>query len=212
MPRIPLLPQHPADPQAAALFDEVRKARGPDFEMPHLYRVLATAPAMFRGWLDFAWPLRQNARTPRALRELLILRGAQVSGTAYEWAHHLPMAREAGVSQAQIDALADWSSSPLFDASQRAVLQLADEVTRGPAASHGTLQQLKHSGFDDAAIVELVLTASFYVCVGRFLQSMDIELEPGYDAPSPFLVAAQAPPAADAPSDPVHRSQERIPR
>ena len=35
---------------------------------------------------------------------------------------------------------------------------------------------------DDAAVVELVLTASFYVCVSRFLQSMDVELEPGYEA------------------------------
>lgn len=204
MPRIPLLPEHPADPQAAALFDEVRHARGPDFPMPHLYRVLATAPAMFRGWLDFAWPLRQNAHTPRPLRELLILRGAQISGTAYEWAHHVPMALEAGVSQAQIDALADWQASALFDGPQRAVLQLADEVTRGPAASHATLLQLQHSGFDDAAVVELVLTASFYVCVGRFLQSMDIELEPGYDALLSSMSTGDAPPTAHPPSDPVH--------
>ena len=193
MARIPLLPQHPADPQAAALFDEVRQARGPDFEMPHLYRVLGTAPAMFRGWLDFAWPLRQNAQTPRPLRELLILRGAQISGTAYEWAHHVPMALEAGVSDAQIDALAHWQTSDLFDEAQRAALQLAEEVTRGPAASHATLMQLKHCGFDDAAVVELVLTASFYVCVGRFLQSMDIELEPGYDAPLSRMTARPAP-------------------
>lgn len=204
MPRIPLLPEHPADPQAGALFDEVRQARGPDFPMPHLYRVLATAPAMFRGWLDFAWPLRQNAHTPRPLRELLILRGAQISGTAYEWAHHVPMALEAGVSQAQIDALADWQASALFDGPQRAVLQLADEVTRGPAASHATVQQLKQSGFDDAAVVELVLTASFYVCVGRFLQSMDIELEPGYDTLLASMRTVDAPTTANPPSGPVH--------
>ncbi len=94
--------------------------------------MLGTAPELFRGWLDFAWPLRLNAKTPRLLRELMILRGAQLSGTAYEWAHHLPMATEAGVSEAQIDALANWRDSDLFDADARAVLQLAEEVTRGP--------------------------------------------------------------------------------
>lgn len=182
MPRVPLLPEHPEDPAAAALFDRVRAARGPDFHLPHLYRVLGTAPELFRGWLDFAWPLRQDAKTPRPLRELMILRGAQLSGTAYEWAHHLPMATEAGVSEAQIDALARWRDSDLFDADERAVLQLAEEVTRGPSASAATVAQLKARGFDDAAVVELVLTASFYVCVSRFLQSMDVELEPGYEA------------------------------
>ncbi len=180
MPRVPLLPEQPQDPAARALFDQVRRAKGPAFHMPHLYRVLGTAPAMFKAWLDFAWPLRADAKTPRTLRELLILRGAQVSGAGYEWAHHVPMALEAGVPQAQIDALADWQRSERFDLRERAVLQLADEVTRGPGACAATLEQLKAQGFDDEAVVELVLTASFYVCVSRFLQSMDVELEPGY--------------------------------
>jgi len=181
MPRIPLLAEHPEDPVIKALFDNLCQARGPEFHMPYLYRVLGTAPEMFRGWLDFAWPLRLNAKTPRRLRELLILRGAQVAGTAYEWSHHLPMAVAAGVSEAQIDELSRWQNSDLFDAKERAVLKLADEVTRGPSASAATVEQLKACGFDDAAVVELVLTASFYVCVSRFLQSMDIELEPGYE-------------------------------
>lgn len=181
MPRVPLLPDSPDHPTARALFDRVRTARGPGFAIPHLYRVLGTAPELFRGWLDFAWPLRLNAKTSRATRELLILRGAQVARTGYEWAHHLPMALEAGVTEAQIDALAHWQDSPLFDAAERAVLQLADEVTGGPAASDATVAQLKACGFDDESVVELVLTASFYVCVSRFLQSMNVELEPGYE-------------------------------
>lgn len=184
MPRIPLLPEQPPNAEARALFDQVRQAQGPGFHMPNLYRVLGTAPPLFKAWLDFAWPLRLNAKTPRPLRELLILRGAQVAGTAYEWAHHLPMAEAAGVTPAQIDALANWRDADMrdvFDAPARAVLQLAEEVTRGPAASAETIAQLKACGFDDEAVVELVLTASFYVCVSRFLQSMDVEVEPGYE-------------------------------
>ena len=181
MARIPMLPQQPAEGGAKALFDQVRQARGPGFEMPDLYRVLGHAAPLFKGWLDFAWPLRLEAKTPRPLRELLILRGAQVSGTAYEWAHHVPMALEAGVSRAQIDALADWRGSDRFDATERLVLRLAEEVTRGPGATARTIADLQQK-FDEAAVVELVLTASFYVCVGRFLQSMGVELEPGFEA------------------------------
>jgi alkylhydroperoxidase family enzyme len=176
----------PEDPALRAMFEEVR-ARG--VAVPNLYRVLGLAPQMLRAWLDFAWPLRLHAKTARSLRELLILRGAQVSGATYEWAHHVEMALAAGVTQAQIDALTVAHASAVFSAQEKAVIRLAEEVTRGPGASPACIELLKQQRFSDAEIVELVLTASFYVCVGRFLHSMDVGLEPG--------VKAHGPPAED---------------
>jgi len=172
MSRIGLVPSSPSDPELAKLFDEVR-ARG--IEIPNLYRVLGHAPGMLRAWLDFAWPLRLHVQTPRSIRELLILRGAQRAQVEYEWFHHVPMALAAGVPQAKIDALAEWPEARLFDGAERAVLRLADEMADGPA-SQACIDALKEH-FEDAGVVELVLTASFYVCVGRFLRSMGIELE-----------------------------------
>lgn len=180
MPHLPLLPDVPPEPRAQLLFDRVRTAMGPEFRMPDLYRVLGHAPDLFEAWLDFAWPLRQKAKTSRKLRELMILRGAQIAQTPYEWAHHLPMALAAGVSQSQIDGLAHWRTNDGFSAQERAVLQLAEEVTRGPGASARTVASLREQGFDDEAVVELTLTASFYVCVGRLLHSLAIEPEEGY--------------------------------
>ncbi|NLD67228.1 MAG: carboxymuconolactone decarboxylase family protein [Limnobacter sp.] len=174
MSRLPMIPENPDDPALREMFAEVR-ARG--VELPNLYRIIGHAPPMLRAWLDFAWPLRLAAKTSRRIRELLILRGAQVSDTHYEWVHHEAMALAAGVTREQIDALADWPDSPLFDAQEKAVLRLADEVTRGPAASAECIEALKRVGFDASDIVELTLTASFYVCVARFLQSMEVPLE-----------------------------------
>ena len=160
------------------MYDEVR-ARG--IALPNLYRVLGHAPPLLRAWLDFAWPLRLNAKTPRRLRELLILRGAQVSHTGYEWAHHVGMALAAGVTRAQIEALGASQDSALFSCEEKAVIRLAEEVTHGPAASPACIEALKRY-FSHAEIVELTLTSSFYVCVSRFLQSMDVDLEPGLEA------------------------------
>lgn len=173
MSRLPMVSTDPEDPALRQMFDEVR-AHG--IALPNVYRVIGLAPPLLRAWLDFAWPLRLQAKTPRRIRELLILRGAQVSGARYEWMHHSAMARLAGVTQTQIDALAGWQQSALFDAREQAVLRLAEEVTRGPAASAACVDALKPH-FTDAEIVELTLTASFYVCVARFLLSMDIDLE-----------------------------------
>src|SRR4026209_2505854 len=79
---------------------------------PNLYRALANHPAIVAAWTEFANTLRHGSRTPRALGELVIRRGAQVSASEYEWAQHLRMARKAGVRDAQIAALAGWRSSP----------------------------------------------------------------------------------------------------
>jgi alkylhydroperoxidase family enzyme len=78
---------------------------------PNLYRALANHPAVVAAWTEFANTLRHGSRTPRALRELVILRGAQVCASEYEWAQHLRMARKAGVREAQIAALAAWRTS-----------------------------------------------------------------------------------------------------
>jgi len=176
MSRLQMVSPKPEEPALKKMFDEVR-ARGT--ALPNLYRVIGIAPPMLRAWLDFAWPLRMQAKTPRRLRELLILRGAQIAGARYEWVHHKSMALAAGVTQAQIDVLEAWEQSELFGAQEQAVLRLAEEVTRGPAASAACIQALKQQGFSDAEVVELTLTASFYVCVARFLQSMDVDLEEG---------------------------------
>jgi alkylhydroperoxidase family enzyme len=179
MARLPMVPPEPADERLRAMFESVR-ARG--IEVPNLYRVLGNAPAMLRAWLDFAWPLRLEAKTPRALRELLILRGAQAQGVEYEWVHHVPMARAAGVAEAQIAALADWRARhDLFDERERAVLRLAEEMASGPAAADCVAELGRLFAADE--VVELVLTASFYVCVGRVLGSLAVDLEPGLAPP-----------------------------
>ena len=181
MARLPTISDDAAPAEVAKLFDSVR-ARG--VAVPNLYRVLANSPAMLRTWLDFAWSLRLDAKTPRPLRELMIMRGAQLAEAEYEWAHHWSMASEAGVPEVKLRALAAWRDSDLFDVDERAVLRLADEVATHAAASEECLAGLK-SRFAADAVIELVLTASFYVCVGRFLKSLAIDVEPDYQAYRP---------------------------
>ena len=51
---------------------------------PNLYHCLANHPALVAAWSDFSKALRHGTRTPRALRELVILRGAQLMRSEYE--------------------------------------------------------------------------------------------------------------------------------
>ena len=152
---------------------------------PNLYRGLGNHPKLVAAWTEFSKTLRHDTRTPRGLRELMILRGAQLMRSEYEWAQHLRMARAAGVREDQIAALADWRRSAAFDEKEKAALALAEDVTNGRVSDAVYAQARKH--FDAHDYVELAIVASFYAMVGRMLDAMGIELEDDIKAHAPRL-------------------------
>ena len=152
---------------------------------PNLYKALANHPELVAAWTEFSKTLRHDTRTPRKLRELVILRGAQLMRSEYEWAQHLAMARKAGVSDAQIAALSSWQTSAEFTEREKAALALGEAVTQGhvPDKIHAEAKRY----FDDHDYVELALVAAFYAMVGRMLDAMGVELEPEMQNYSPKL-------------------------
>lgn len=165
--RIPPVASEATDPGLAAVFDVFRDA-GRD--VPMLYRTLANAPAMLQGWTDLAWALRQDAVAPRRLRELVIMRVAQLTAAPFEWLAHWGMAMKHGISEEQLGALSSWQSSTQFSDEERAVLAMTDGLTRELDVSDATWSALA-AQFSHGELVELVLTAAFYSCVSRVLHA-----------------------------------------
>ncbi|MBC7804441.1 MAG: carboxymuconolactone decarboxylase family protein [Candidatus Parcubacteria bacterium] len=171
----------------AATFDPVLQQRLEELwgSPVNLYRALGNHPALTAAWTEFANAIRHESRTPRALRELMILRTAQIARSEYEWAQHLRMARKAGVAESKIDALADWRGSAEFDAKERAVLALTESVMACDVSDQVHAEVKKY--FSDAEFVELSLTAGFYAMVSRMLDAMRVELDPDVRDYSPRL-------------------------
>jgi 4-carboxymuconolactone decarboxylase len=176
MPRVPLAQFEPA------LKQRLEELWG---SPPNLYKALANHPRLVAAWTEFSKTLRHDTRTPRALRELVILRGAQLMRSEYEWAQHLPMARKAGVSEAQIKDLPNWKASAQFDAREKAALALGEAVTEGRVTEE--VFSLAKTHFDDHDYVELAIVAAFYAMVGRMLDAMGVQLEPEVKNYSPKL-------------------------
>jgi 4-carboxymuconolactone decarboxylase len=170
-----------------AEFEPVLKKRLEDLwgTPPNLYRALANHPNIIAAWTEFANALRNGTRTPRALRELVILRGAQLVRSEYEWAQHLKMARKAGVREAQIAALANWRASSEFDSKEKAALALAEAVTEGRVGDEVYREAMRH--FDQHDYVELAVMAGFYAMVARVLDAMGVQLEADFQDYSPKL-------------------------
>jgi alkylhydroperoxidase family enzyme len=176
MPRVPL-----------AAFEPALKKRLEELwgTPPNLYRALGNQPKLVAAWAEFSKMLRYDTRTPRALRELVILRGAQLMRSEYEWAQHLAMARKSGVREAQIAELAQWRTSSQFDAREKAALDLSEAVTRGHVSDAVYAEAARH--FDHHDYVELVAVAAFYAMVGRMLDAMAVPLEAEMRAYQPQL-------------------------
>lgn len=141
----------------------------------NLYKILANNPDMLRAFIEFAWTLRLECRTSRALRELMILRTAQLQSSAYEWHQHRIMARAAQIDEAQVAELAMWRSSSAFDAAEKAALAFTEAIVAGDVDDAVHAELARH--FDPAERIELTLTAAFYCMVPRVLSAIAVTAE-----------------------------------
>lgn len=165
---MPLVDEIP-DPAASAL----REVGGRPI---NLYRALANQPEVLRAWIDLAWTLRLRGSVDRSLRELLILRAAQILDSDYEWGHHVMAARAAGLAEAKIAALARWRwEREVYDDRERAALLYTEGVVDGDVSDTAAAALAEH--FDPAGVVEITVTAGFYACVGRVLDALAIPLD-----------------------------------
>ena len=161
-------------------------------EFLNLYRVLGHHANLLSAWIEFAYTLRRDCTTPRVLRELMILRGAQLEGSAYEWHQHRRWARQQGVPPEQIEDLFFWRESPRFSEAECAALGLTEAMMEGDVSDGVYAALEKH--FTPSEIVELALTAGFYAMVPRVLNALKVPIEEEtLLAPVPGESSARAP-------------------
>jgi 4-carboxymuconolactone decarboxylase len=112
-------------------------------------------------------------------QELVILRMGCLYRSDYVWKHHVPVGREFGVTDAELDALrrGDYAGFPAREAS---LLALTDEMverrTVGPDAWRD-----HRDGVGDRDLVDLVGLVSQYVLFALMNNVMQVQIEPALD-------------------------------
>jgi alkylhydroperoxidase family enzyme len=161
-------------PDAQRMVEQVRQERGGRF--PHLFHMQLYNPAVVDGWLRLGSAVRFKSELDSPTRELAICLVARLTGAEYEWRGHRHLAAQEGFSDAQLDGILDWRTSEGFDPKQRAVLQLAEELTRNVDVADPTFDAAR-TYLTQRQLVELVTTVSYYNMVARFLVGLKIDLE-----------------------------------
>jgi len=151
--------------------DRIRARRGG--RLTPLDGMLLHSPPFADGWNSLLGAIRGKGALPGDLRELAVLRVAELNGADYEWAAHEPVARAAGMTAAQIDALREGGDRGVLDERQRTVLDYTDAMTRQVTVPDELFATL-HEHFDPCEIVELTVTVGAYNMVSRFLVALEV--------------------------------------
>jgi|SRR5579862_3737505 len=157
-------------PELAHIEKSIIEERG---RISPLYRVLLNSAPLAEGWEKLLTALRNRSSLPADLREMVILRVAILNRAPFEFAAHRPIALEAGVTVEKLAALHEVPPGAALDAKERAVIALADAMTRDVQVPDAVFAPLR-AYFDATALTELVALVAAYNMVSRFLEAMNI--------------------------------------
>ena len=143
----------------------------PGREAPTTMAVLAYQPDLLSPFLGWAAALALAGVLPKRDHELLALRASHNCGSSFEWVEHAEYARQAGMSDAEIDAIA----GPLdaWSGVERALLATADELHSTSTVSDATWSVLA-AHYDRAALVEILLVVGQYTMLSMFANAAGI--------------------------------------
>jgi len=130
-------------------------------------------PDLARAFLGFNGYLLSRSTLPARLRELAILRVAARRGCAYEWIHHVTMAAETGLSEAEIDAAGQGKAAGELDS---AVLTAVDELDRDSTLSDPTWAALARH-LDERQRMDLIFTIGAYSLLAMAFNTFGVEPE-----------------------------------
>lgn len=164
-------------PEPESLSDETKRLLEQLPVKLNIFRMMANAPTCFRPLAMLGTAILGQQKLSPKLRELAILRVANLSAAKYEWVQHVPIAEVVGATKAQIEAVERGSiESDSFDDLERLVLRFTTELVQDVRVSDVTFAEAK-SRLSAQEIVELVLAVGYYMMIARLLETTDVDLD-----------------------------------
>jgi AhpD family alkylhydroperoxidase len=152
----------------------------------NVYRVLANAEKVFTGWMLAGRAILTSQTVPVRLRELVTLRTAYLMDCPYELGQHRDVARTAGVSSDEINAVTSestWQTAD-FNPVELAVLRLTTELLTTRNVSDKVFEQV-HTALGSEATVEVLMVISRYSGLALMLNALDVDLDETARLPIP---------------------------
>ena len=155
-------------------FDHYAGTRG---FVPNSILTMQCRPAIAAAFMELNRAVLYEGTVPEELKMLVSLIASQAAGCRYCQAHMANLSSIYRASDAKIQAVWEFETSPLFTAAERAALRLAYKASLVPnEASEHDFAELK-THFDDGQIVEIVAAIALFGYLNRWNDTMATDLE-----------------------------------
>jgi alkylhydroperoxidase family enzyme len=173
---------HAGFPQAAErLLDD-----GPDaMPVPNVLGTLMHHPALAGPFLNYNRVLLEHPAIEPRQRELLVLRIAWRTSSAYEWAQHSRLATSVGVTAGEIDAIQGVIDREAWSPLEADLLAATDQCIDDHRIDDETWARLA-AQLDERRLVELVFVIGTYTGLAIAFNSFGLQLDPGLEPATPL--------------------------
>jgi alkylhydroperoxidase family enzyme len=149
-----------------------------DGRLFNVYTTMANHPALMKDWIVFAsYILRRNS-LPARERELLILRIGWLCQSEYEWAQHVRIGKDAGLTDQDIENIMAGPSVKGLSDNDLALLQATDQLHKDAFISDATWAALSKT-YNTQQLMDVVFTVGEYNLVSMALNSFGVQLDEG---------------------------------
>ena len=158
---------HPTDPDSKIQdwIDKLIAYRG-SAGLDPLYRTLLISPSFAYGFTEFFRAIRWSSTLPEDLKELAMCRVGALNSAAFEWMHHAPLLRKAGVSQEGCETVRTAQPGKLgkdgeggLSLKDWKVLRYVDAMTKDVKVPDEVFEEAKEAiGGDERKMLELSMS------------------------------------------------------
>ncbi len=139
--------------------------------------VFAQYPVLAKAFFTFNSHLFRSSLTARH-REMATVRVGWLRHAEYEWAQHVRMAKNIGMSAEEVDAINVGPDSPVWGPEDATVLRAVDELVNDRYISDETWKRLAEH-LDRQQVMDLAFTVGAYDTLGMVMNTFGVELDPG---------------------------------
>ena len=148
------------------------------------FQLLIRAPEICEHASQLGEHLRWGTSLPDRLSELAIITTARFWRAQYEWYAHAPLAAEAGVPAAAIEAIRT-GGTPVFAAGDEALTyRVCNEIFRTQRLSDASFKDAI-AAFGEQGLVEVIGIIGYYTLIGNTLNVFQVGLPEGETPPFP---------------------------
>ena len=172
-PRVAPLPEDEARAAMAAI-------TGAEVEGPvlNIFRTLRHHPELLEAWSVFGRYVLSNSSLPPRHREMAMLRIGWLCQSDYEFGQHARIAKDIGMTDAEILAITRGPDDPAWSPFEQALLKGVDELHEDALVSDTTWAALS-SQYSVQQMMDYLFTVGQYNLVSMVLNSLGVEREEG---------------------------------